>query len=83
MNRFTLWSRRTLLLIPTLLLPVLSDTGNRARAGQNDVEAASAKAWVGKKAKGFTLPGIDGKPVDVTKNLGKRPIVLVFYRGVW
>ena len=41
------------------------------------------KAWVGKKAKGFTLPGIDDKPVNIAKSLGKRPVVLVFYRGVW
>jgi hypothetical protein len=54
-----------------------------AQVGQDDVETASAKTWVGKKAKGFAVPGIDGKMVDVAKNLGKRPVVLVFYRGVW
>ncbi len=83
MHLFILRSRRALLLFPALLLLVLPGAGIRAQSGTDDVEAASAKTWVGKKAKGFALPGTDGKSVDVAKNLGKRPIVLVFYRGVW
>ena len=75
--------RTVLLLIPVLFLLALPDVGNRAYAGQDAVETDTGKAWVGKKAKGFTLPGIDGKPVDIAKSLGKRPVVLVFYRGVW
>jgi hypothetical protein len=39
--------------------------------------------WIGKTAAGFVLPGIDGKPVDVGQVLGTKPVVLVFYRGVW
>lgn len=62
---------------PALLLPRLPNAGIRAQRGQDEVEAASAKTWVGKKAKGFTPPGTDGKSVDVAKNLGKRPIALV------
>ena len=61
----------------------LPNAGIRAQPGQDKVETESAKTWVGKKAKGFTLPGTDGKSVDVAKKLGKHPIVLVFYRGVW
>ena len=71
------------ILIPALLLVLLSCSGCATWTGQNGVETESAKVWVGKKAKGFTLPGIDGKPVDLGKDLGKRPVVLVFYRGVW
>jgi hypothetical protein len=62
---------------------LVSGPGGSAQSGQNPVETASAKLWVGKKASGFVLPGIDGKPVDVGKDLGKRPLVLVFYRGIW
>jgi hypothetical protein len=57
--------------------------GKPILAQQTDVEAESAKSWVGKKAQPFILPGIDGKPVSIAANLGKHPIVLVFYRGVW
>jgi hypothetical protein len=39
--------------------------------------------WVGKTASGFTLPDAEGKTVDVGAILGKKPVVLVFYRGVW
>ena len=39
--------------------------------------------WIGKPAAGFALPGVDGKSADVGKVLGTKPIVLVFYRGVW
>ena len=83
MNQFILRSKSTLLPFTALLLLALPDTGIRAQSAQDKVEAESAKTWVGKKAKGFTLPGTDGKSVDVSKKLGKRPIVLVFYRGVW
>ena len=39
--------------------------------------------WIGKKAAGFVLPDSGGKTVDVGKVIGVRPVVLVFYRGVW
>ncbi len=50
---------------------------------QQSKAAASSGNWVGKTAKGFALPSIDGKTIDVGKALGKQPVVLVFYRGVW
>ena len=77
------YRKRGFPLLLLAILALLSGSGSSLRAGQNAVETESAKVWVGKKAKGFTLPGIDGKPVDIGKNLGKRPVVLVFYRGVW
>ena len=83
MNRSRLRTRNTLFLYFALLLVLIPWCWNSARAGQNAVEDASAKVWVGKKATPFTLPGIDGKPVNIAKDLGKRPVVLVFYRGVW
>lgn len=39
--------------------------------------------WVGKTAQPFTLPSADGKTVDLSKVIGTRPVVLIFYRGVW
>jgi AhpC/TSA family len=45
--------------------------------------ADTTRGWVGKTAMGFTLPDQDGRSVDVSKILGTRPVVLVFYRGVW
>lgn len=52
-------------------------------SAQGGGAAAADKEWVGKKAGTFVLAGLDGKPVDVAKDYGKRPVVLVFYRGVW
>jgi hypothetical protein len=45
--------------------------------------ADTTRGWVGKTAMGFTLPDPNGRLVDVGKVLGTRPVVLVFYRGVW
>ena len=39
--------------------------------------------WVGKTAAPFTLTSSDGKAVDMGKVIGTRPVVLIFYRGVW
>ncbi len=50
---------------------------------QQSKAVASSGNWVGKTAKGFALPNTDGKTIDVGKALGTRPVVLVFYRGVW
>lgn len=81
MYRYLLRNKSTLNLFAALFLLLLN--GVPTYAGQNAVEIESAKVWVGKKAKGFILPGMDGKSVDIARKLGKRPVVLVFYRGVW
>lgn len=58
-------------------------------AVNQDSAAAPGKAvdltggFVGKAVKGFTLTDVDGKTVDVGAVLGKKPVVLIFYRGVW
>ncbi len=39
--------------------------------------------WVGKTAQPFTLASSDGKTTDLSDVIGTRPVVLVFYRGVW
>ncbi len=38
---------------------------------------------VGERAPDFTLPDAAGRPVSVADYRGKKPVVLVFYRGYW
>jgi hypothetical protein len=43
----------------------------------------ASKGWAGRAAEAFALPGVEGEMVDVGRMIGERPVVLVFYRGVW
>jgi peroxiredoxin len=45
--------------------------------------ADTTGGWVGRTAPAFTLPSSQGTSVDLSKVLGTRPVVLIFYRGVW
>lgn len=83
MIQFRIPSGTLPVLIASMAALTISMAISSGQGGQNAVETESAKVWVGKKAKGFTLPGVDGKPVDVAKSIGRRPVVLIFYRGVW
>jgi cytochrome oxidase Cu insertion factor (SCO1/SenC/PrrC family) len=38
---------------------------------------------VGERAPDFTLPDAGGRPVTLADFRGKKPVVLVFYRGYW
>ena len=38
---------------------------------------------VGEPAPDFTLPDAAGRPVSLADYRGKKPVVLVFYRGYW
>jgi hypothetical protein len=38
---------------------------------------------VGERAPDFTLPDAAGRPVALADYRGKKPVVLVFYRGYW
>ena len=38
---------------------------------------------VGEPAPDFTLPDARGRPVALAEYRGKKPVVLVFYRGYW
>ena len=38
---------------------------------------------VGEAAPDFTLPDAGGRPVTLADYRGKKPVVLVFYRGYW
>ena len=39
--------------------------------------------WIGRTAKPFALRDTRGTLVDMAKVIGTRPVVLIFYRGVW
>jgi cytochrome oxidase Cu insertion factor (SCO1/SenC/PrrC family) len=38
---------------------------------------------VGERPPDFTLPDAEGRPVSLADFRGKKPVVLVFYRGYW
>ena len=38
---------------------------------------------VGKQPPDFTLPDAAGRPVSLADYRGKKPVVLIFYRGYW
>jgi hypothetical protein len=38
---------------------------------------------VGERALDFTLPDASGRPVSLADFRGRKPVVLVFYRGYW
>ena len=40
-------------------------------------------SWVGQPAKPFAIKNIAGETVNLKDQIGKKPIVLVFYRGQW
>lgn len=42
-----------------------------------------ASQWLGKQAKSVALKTTNGTTLDPGREFGKRPVVLVFYRGVW
>ncbi len=65
------------LTLAALTAPALSAPASPAAA------EATSGGWVGRTASAFTLPDSHGAPVDLSKVIGTRPVVLVFYRGVW
>jgi len=74
---------RTLVLAP-LALSVLLAGPTLAQKPQALMDTADhSGGWVGKAALPFTLTSSDGKTVDLSQVIGTKPVVLVFYRGVW
>ena len=76
-------------LAPAVLLTALALTGavmsspaSAAPEAMMDTTDHSG-GWVGKTAQPFTLPDAAGKTVDLSKVIGTRPVVLIFYRGNW
>lgn len=65
------------LTLAALTAPMLAAPAPPAAAGDR------AGDWVGRTAPASTLPDSHGALVDLSKVIGTRPVVLVFYRGVW
>jgi len=64
----------------SVLLATLASLSIVGVAQEMDNKAA---AWIGKTAKAVPVVDMAGNKVDLAKEFGKRPVVLVFYRGVW
>jgi hypothetical protein len=47
------------------------------------VPAGPPALRVGERAPDFTLPDASGRPVALADYRGRKPVVLVFYRGAW
>ena len=47
------------------------------------VPATPTALHVGERAPDFTLPDATGRPVSLADYRGKKPVVIVFYRGYW
>jgi len=47
------------------------------------VPATATVLRVGERPPDFTLPDAEGRPVTLADFRGKKPVVLVFYRGYW
>jgi hypothetical protein len=47
------------------------------------IPAEPSVLHVGERPPDFTLPDAAGRPVSLTDYRGKKPVVLVFYRGYW
>jgi hypothetical protein len=47
------------------------------------VPAAPTALQVGERAPDFTLADATGRPVSLADYRGKKPVVIVFYRGYW
>ena len=60
---------------------LLATTGLGIRSA--NAAPPAPKGWVGRPAPAFRLTDMNGRAVDVRKEFGKRPVVLVYYRGKW
>jgi hypothetical protein len=47
------------------------------------VPDAPTALQLGERAPDFTLPDATGRPVSLADYRGRKPVVLVFYRGYW
>lgn len=47
------------------------------------IPEAPVAVRVGEPPPDFTLPDASGRPVSLAEYRGKKPVILVFYRGAW
>lgn len=67
------------LLVSIALLPSRLPAADQAGAG----EMRSAPLKAGDMATNFTLADQDGRPHTFSAERGRRPVVLISYRGYW
>lgn len=67
-------------LVVTALLLVGTATFNFVLAR---VPGGSPSVRVGERPPDFTLPDASGRPVTLADFRGKKPVIVVFYRGHW
>ena len=63
--------------------PEVSATITGVLQGLRESEIAERALGVGDRAPDFALPNVRGETVAAGDLLGRGPIVLAFYRGVW
>jgi len=68
-------------MLARVALTLLFAAGLLAPAGA--AEPRAALVATGDVAPDFTLDDQDGRPHRLSAERGKRPVVLVFYRGYW
>ena len=72
--------------VPALLTALCAATPLLVFAAENPAVAGAARGApvaVGETAPDFTLEDQDGRKHALSAERGKRPVVLVFYRGHW
>ncbi len=67
------------LIIGSLASPAL----HAADAQPAGIAKRSTPVGAGDRAPEFTLEDQDGRPVTLSAEWKKRPVVLIFYRGYW
>jgi peroxiredoxin len=69
-----------------VMLLTLAWIGQVGRADSSPLSVSTTDTtggWIGHPAPVFTLPSSQGSNVDTGKAFGTRPVVLIFYRGIW
>jgi cytochrome oxidase Cu insertion factor (SCO1/SenC/PrrC family) len=73
---------KTVLVLGSLML-TLAAAGPSSAQDPADHAAEAAAVRVGEPAPDFSLPASDGKTYHLADLRGKKPVVLVIFRGVW
>ena len=78
------WRKRDWLTVGALVVSmVLLVAGGFFNFVMMRVPAGRPLVTIGQPAPGFTLPDAAGRPVSLSDYRGRKPVVLVFYRGYW
>jgi cytochrome oxidase Cu insertion factor (SCO1/SenC/PrrC family) len=73
---------KTVLVLGSLMLTLAAARPSSAQDSA-DHAAEAAAVRVGEPAPDFSLPASDGKTYHLADLRGKKPVVLVIFRGVW